>query len=82
MLAPAITHTLAGVTDRTQSAVITTLRRHRPDLDTVATALAQLHNHGHSPSWRTLYPKAGVIALPTYPFQHRSYWLHRSPSRG
>ena len=50
--------------------------------DNLATALAHLHNHGHSPSWRTLYPKAGVIALPTYPFQHRSYWLHRSPSRG
>ncbi|MGA7052864.1 MAG: type I polyketide synthase [Mycobacterium sp.] len=74
VLAPAITDTLAGVSDRPQSVVITTLRRHRPDRDTVATALAQLHNHGHSPSWRTLYPEAGIIALPTYPFQHRSYW--------
>jgi acyl transferase domain-containing protein len=80
VLAPAITDTLAGVFDRTQSAVITTLRRDRPDLESVATALAQLHNHGHSPSWRTLYPQAGVIALPTYPFQHRSYWLHPTPT--
>ena len=80
VLAPAITDTLAGVPDRTQSAVITTLRRDRPDLDTVAIALAQLHNHGHSPSWRTLYPRAGVIALPTYPFQHRSYWLYPIPT--
>ena len=74
MLAPAITDALAGVSDRPQSAVITTLSRNGPDRDTVATALAQLHNHGHSPSWRALYPEAGVIALPNYPFQHRSYW--------
>jgi acyl transferase domain-containing protein len=80
VLAPAITDTLAGVPDRTQSTVITTLRRDRPDLDTVAVALAQLHNHGHSPSWRTLYPRADVIALPTYPFQHRSYWLYPIPT--
>ncbi len=80
VLAPAITDTLAGVSDRIQSAVITTLRRDRSDLDTVAIALAQLHNHGHSPSWRTLYPRAGVIALPTYPFQHRSYWLYPIPT--
>jgi acyl transferase domain-containing protein len=76
VLAPVITDALAGVSDRPQSAVITTLSRHRPDRDTVTAALAQLHNHGHSPSWRTLYPEAGVIALPTYPFQHRSYWVH------
>ncbi len=76
ILAAAITDTLAGVSDRPESAVITTVRRDRPDLDSVAAALAQLHNHGHSPSWRTLYPKAGVVALPTYPFQHRSYWVH------
>ena len=58
-----------------RSAVITTLHRDRPDLDAVATALARLHNHGHSPSWRGLYPHARTVALPTYPFEHRSYWL-------
>ena len=55
--------------------VITTLHRDRPDLDALATALAQLHNHGHSPSWRALYPDARTVALPTYAFQHRSYWV-------
>ena len=80
VLAPAIIDTLAGASDRAQSVVITTLHRDRPDLDTVATAIAQLHNHGHSPSWRTLYPDAGVTTLPTYPFQHRSYWVHPTPT--
>jgi mycoketide-CoA synthase len=75
VLAAAITDTLAGTNDRAGSAVITTLHRDLPDLDAVATALGQLHNHGHSPSWRALYPDAQTVALPTYAFQHRSYWV-------
>ena len=75
VLAPAIIDTLAQTVGRTQSAVITTLHRDRPGQDTLATALAQLHNHGHSPSWSALYPHARTVALPTYPFEHRRYWL-------
>ena len=48
--------------------MITTLHRDRPDRDSLATALAQLHNHGHSPSWSALYPHARTVALPTYAF--------------
>jgi acyl transferase domain-containing protein/NADPH-dependent curcumin reductase CurA/short-subunit dehydrogenase/acyl carrier protein len=79
VLAPAITDTLAqatGRTERTQSGVITTLHRDHPDQDNLATALAQLHNHDHSPSWPALYPHARTVELPTYPFQHRRYWLN------
>ena len=60
--------------------MITTLHRDRPDQDSLATALAQLHNYGHSPSWRALYPDAHAVALPTYAFQHRGYWV--APSLG
>jgi len=56
VLAPAITDTLAQTVGRTQSAVITTLHRDRPDQDALATALAALHNHGHSPSWSACIP--------------------------
>ena len=80
VLAPAIIDTLISVEGRTQSAVITTLHRDRPDLDTVAAALAQLHTHGHSPSWSSLYPQTRTIPLPTYPFEHRRYWLMATPS--
>ncbi|WP_158015200.1 type I polyketide synthase [Mycobacterium basiliense] len=80
VLAPAITDTLAQTAGRTQSAVITTLHRDRPDRDSLATALAQLHTHNHSPSWRRLYPDANIVALPNYPFQHRSYWLAPAPA--
>ena len=60
--------------------MITTLHRDRPDQDSLATALAQLHNHGHSPSWSALYPHARTVALPTYPFEHRRYWLAPAPT--
>jgi acyl transferase domain-containing protein/acyl-CoA synthetase (AMP-forming)/AMP-acid ligase II/acyl carrier protein len=80
VMAAAITDTLAGAVERAQSVVITTLHRDRPDLDAVATALARLHNHGHSPSWRALYPDARTVALPTYAFQHRSYWAAPTPT--
>ncbi len=74
LLAPAITDTLAGMSGRAGSAVITTLHRYRPDRDALAGALRRLHTHGHSPSWRDLYPHAQTVALPTYPFEHRRYW--------
>lgn len=80
VLAPAIIDTLAQTPERTQSAVITTFHRDRPDQDTLATALAQLHAHGHSPSWPALYPNARTTELPTYPFQHRRYWLDPTPA--
>ncbi|WP_191499993.1 acyltransferase domain-containing protein, partial [Mycobacterium simulans] len=70
VLAPAITDTSAGT-----GTVITTAHRDRPNLDTLTAALAHLHTHGHSPNWPTLLPHARTTALPTYPFQHRRYWL-------
>uniref|UniRef100_UPI0038BA61E0 type I polyketide synthase n=2 Tax=Mycobacterium marinum TaxID=1781 RepID=UPI0038BA61E0 len=79
VLAAAITDTLTGVTDRVGSAVVTTLRRDRPDMDMVASAIANLHVHGHSPSWQKIYPGATTVELPTYPFQHRRYWLDPAP---
>ncbi|OBI52407.1 type I polyketide synthase [Mycobacterium sp. E787] len=80
VLAPAITDTLAQATGRTQSAVVIMLHRDRPDQDSLAIALAQLHNHGHSPSWPALYPHAHTVALPTYPFEHRRFWLSPAPT--
>ena len=79
VLAPAIVETLAGVGDRDQSAVITTLHRDRSDRESLGSALARLHNHGHSPLWRALYPQASTVALPTYAFQHQRYWLAPTP---
>ncbi|OBK45100.1 hypothetical protein A5655_12330 [Mycobacterium sp. 1081908.1] len=75
VLAPALSDTLAQTPGRAQSTVVITLHRERRDHDSLAMALAQLHTHGHSPSWPALYPRAHTVALPTYPFDHRRYWL-------
>ena len=75
VLAPAITDTLAGVPGRSGSAVVATLHRDRPDMDSLGAALSGLHLYGHSPSWQRLYPDANAVALPTYPFERRRYWL-------
>ncbi|KZS52828.1 hypothetical protein A4G26_19620 [Mycobacterium kansasii] len=80
VLAPAISDTLAGVGGRACSVVITTLHRDRPDVDSLTAALAALHIHGHSPSWRRLYPHANAVGLPTYPFERRRYWLAPAPA--
>src|SRR5262249_26061380 len=80
VLAPAITDTLGQTPGRIQSAVVITLHRDRPDHDSLATTLAQLHNHGHSPSWSALYPHAHTAGPPTHPFAHRRYWLAPTPT--
>ncbi|MFD0691982.1 SDR family oxidoreductase, partial [Actinomadura fibrosa] len=51
-----------------------TLRRGRPEPDTVLRALAELHCEGVPVHWpRT--PARFAEDLPTYAFQHRRYWL-------
>ncbi|MEU8901779.1 type I polyketide synthase [Nocardia sp. NPDC048505] len=41
--------------------------------------LAALHCAGHDVDWSILQPHIGSgLGLPTYPFQHRDYWLARS----
>ena len=43
------------------------------------TALARAHVAGTPVDWSALYAAAGArrIDLPTYAFQHRTYWLGR-----
>jgi acyl transferase domain-containing protein/acyl-CoA synthetase (AMP-forming)/AMP-acid ligase II/acyl carrier protein len=80
VLAPAITDTVSQSTESAQSAVIITLHRDRPDRDSLATALAQLHTHGQSPAWPALYARADSVELPTYAFQRRDYWTTPTPA--
>ncbi|GHF46471.1 hypothetical protein GCM10010359_56200 [Streptomyces morookaense] len=51
------------------------LRADRPEPQAIVTAVAQLHTHGVSPDWRTLFPGARKVALPTYAFQRERFWL-------
>ncbi|MFI6588403.1 type I polyketide synthase [Embleya sp. NPDC050493] len=59
-------------------------RRDRPQIRTAVTALAHLHTDGHTVDWSRLFTgtAATLTDLPTYPFQHRNYWLSQSSSGG
>ncbi|QKV75038.1 acyltransferase domain-containing protein [Amycolatopsis sp. Hca4] len=56
---------------------IPALRRDRDEERTLFTALARLHVSGVDLDWASLYAgSAGrAVPLPTYPFEHRRYWL-------
>ncbi|WP_328454218.1 SDR family NAD(P)-dependent oxidoreductase [Amycolatopsis sp. NBC_00438] len=43
--------------------------------DTFTAALATVHAHGVPLDWDTLHPDHHRVALPTYPFQRKPYWL-------
>ncbi|MFC7795549.1 SDR family NAD(P)-dependent oxidoreductase [Streptomyces cinereoruber] len=65
-------HTLDG----TEALLTPTLRKNTPEPTTLTTALARLHTAGHTPTtWQSQTPAPSVEGLPTYPFQHKHYWL-------
>ncbi|WP_213455460.1 KR domain-containing protein, partial [Rhizomonospora bruguierae] len=57
-------------------------RREQSETETLIGAVAQLHTTGQRVDWAAVLPKANVVDLPTYPFQHQRYWLDASPSGG
>ncbi|MEU7804787.1 type I polyketide synthase, partial [Micromonospora arborensis] len=80
--------TLAALTrdcladDAGSPAVVSVLRRGRPEAESVLEAMAALHVTGSAVDWAALLAGSGGVAvdLPTYAFQHRSYWLYPEPN--
>ncbi|MCC4597097.1 SDR family NAD(P)-dependent oxidoreductase [Xanthomonas campestris pv. phormiicola] len=54
---------------------IAPLRRDQDEGRPLLAALARLYAQGAALDWRRLLPPAASMPLPTYPFQHRHYWL-------
>ncbi|MGW0565539.1 type I polyketide synthase [Streptomyces sp. NPDC003016] len=56
--------------------VLGTLRRDEGDLRRFLASLAEAHAHGTAVDWRTAFPAGAAVPvdLPTYAFQHRTYW--------
>ncbi|MFI9276271.1 type I polyketide synthase, partial [Kitasatospora sp. NPDC052896] len=52
-----------------------TLRRDHGGLDRLLASAAQAHTAGTPVDWTALLGPASAVELPTYPFQHRSFWL-------
>ncbi|MFJ2420763.1 type I polyketide synthase, partial [Streptomyces brevispora] len=61
-----------------------TLRRNEGTLHRFHLSLAHLHTHGIPVDWTPAVPESGDASddLPTYPFQHRSYWLEDAATDG
>ncbi|MEV4054565.1 type I polyketide synthase [Amycolatopsis sp. NPDC049688] len=60
-----------GITD---GFVTHTLRRHKPERETLLTNLGLLHAQGADVDWRALWPEGGVAELPTTAWQHKPHW--------
>lgn len=63
--------------------LLPSLRNKRPDWQQLLESLARLYQHGVDVDW-TGFDAAYVrrrIPLPTYPFQHKRYWLDRPTTK-
>ncbi|MBS2963681.1 SDR family NAD(P)-dependent oxidoreductase, partial [Actinocrinis puniceicyclus] len=70
-----------SIEETVRDAVVTgTLRRRGDDRRRFLSAVAALHVNGRPVDWTALLPGGRRIDLPTYPFQHRSYWLDAAPT--
>ncbi|GAA2068281.1 hypothetical protein GCM10009801_16430 [Streptomyces albiaxialis] len=61
---------------------VPTLRRDEGGSDQVAYALAQAYVAGVPVDWTTWLDEQPVVELPTYPFQHKRYWLEAGAGAG
>ncbi|MGI3204567.1 hypothetical protein ACRJ4W_53455, partial [Streptomyces sp. GLT-R25] len=68
--------TLTPLADQDGDAV-PALRRNRPEPAHLLQALGDLHTRGIPITWPTLFEDRPThpIDLPTYPFQHKHYWI-------
>ncbi|MEU7206278.1 type I polyketide synthase [Streptomyces sp. NPDC045470] len=62
--------------------VVAAVRRAHSEPRTVLAALGQAFAHGATVDWRTVLPEGRRVELPTYAFQHQSYWLTAQPAAG
>nr|WP_305126832.1 type I polyketide synthase [Streptomyces sp. ODS25] len=80
-LTPMAAACLTAAGDQGVTAVpVPTLKARRPETQTFLGALAHAHAQGVTVDWGAFYGERGTgrgtpVALPTYAFQHRRYWL-------
>jgi pimaricinolide synthase PimS1 len=65
-------------------ALISTLRKERPEPQTLTAALAGAHTAGIEVDWAAFFDRTGAkrVELPTYAFQRQRYWLSASAGSG
>ena len=78
---PVLTHAIEETIHTTdhRAATLSTLRRDDDTPHRILTALAHAHTHGAAITWPHTNTTTNHLNLPTYPFQHRRYWLPPTP---
>ncbi|MEE3650594.1 MULTISPECIES: type I polyketide synthase [unclassified Brenneria] len=75
VLLPALEETVGDA-----ATAIGSMQRNKPSVQCLTEAMARLYVHGHDINWRALHPTANLVDVPTYPFEHRHYWLNSQVS--
>ena len=69
-------------TSASEPLLLASLRAERSEAATMLEALGGHHAHGGRVNWEAVFPKAGRrLALPTYPWQRKRYWIEASGSQ-
>jgi acyl transferase domain-containing protein len=65
-----------------RGAACPSLRRKKPELETMMTSLGALYAQGFSLNWPVVTPEGGqLIRLPAYPWQREHYWQESAQSQ-
>ncbi|MEC3976913.1 KR domain-containing protein, partial [Amycolatopsis sp. H20-H5] len=81
---PVVEHSLVETLDELgiEDAFVThSLRRNRPERETLLSNLGLLYCHGATVDWAGLWPEGGLTDLPVTAWQHRPYWYDEPRSR-
>ncbi|MFJ9417886.1 beta-ketoacyl synthase N-terminal-like domain-containing protein [Streptomyces sp. NPDC101227] len=79
-LTPMIDECLESADPPLGTAVVPSLRAGVAERQALLTAAAQMHAHGAPVDWDAVLPGARPVALPTYAFQRRRFWLASAPA--
>ncbi|MFF4606463.1 beta-ketoacyl synthase N-terminal-like domain-containing protein [Streptomyces sp. NPDC001339] len=79
VLTPMIDECLEPAGPQPGVAVVPSLRAGVPERHALLTAVARVHAHGVPVDWDAVLPGARPVALPTYAFQRRRFWLAPAP---
>ncbi|AHH94844.1 type I polyketide synthase [Kutzneria albida] len=65
---------LTAMAQAPDAVLVSALRKDRPEVHSLLTALGQVHISGRQVDWSAMFPGARRVDLPTYAFQRQRYW--------
>ncbi len=68
-----------------EAVMVPSIRRDRPNKETLVEAVGKLYEQGVTLNWQTLHGEGAQfrkVHLPTYPFQRQRYWLESTVKKG